>query len=132
MAINQWAGGRKPDRRKSVLVGAAVAVIMSVLFPPWIYTFDRLSTSDRPGGHCEVSAGYAPLFKPPNADFGTTNVTIPDYYQRFYNDFDGLKLDLSRLLVEWVGILAVSGVAWGLAQLNRQRPADAVAGPETP
>ena len=127
MALNKSAASPKPDRRKSVLVGAAVAVTLSVLLPPWLYVFDRSATSDRAGGHWEVSAGYAPIFRPPQA--GDLASRDDRYFE--YRASAGVRLDMARLVTEWVCVLAVSGAAWGLAQLNRQWPADTVAGPET-
>jgi hypothetical protein len=100
-----------PDNRKTILFLAMLAIVLSGLFPPWLYTYDRSSSSDRTGGHWEVSAGYASIFKPPNGD---TTSTIHDY-----GALAGVKLDVTRLLVEWVCILAVGGTAWGVAWLNR-------------
>jgi hypothetical protein len=38
-----------------------------------------------------------------------------------WNDPTGIKLDMTRLLVEWICILAVSGAAWGLVRLDKER-----------
>jgi hypothetical protein len=115
-----------PNTRKTILFWTALALVLSGLFPPWLYTFDKSSTSDTAGGHWEVSAGYALLFKPPDVELKNegNNAKFRDYVSN-YNSRAGMKLDITRLFVEWVCILAVGGVAWGVARLNREPVSEA-------
>lgn len=116
---------RPPDRRKTILIWTAVAIVVSGLFPPWLYTFDKGSTSDTAGGHWDVSAGYACIFKPPPS--GLEPLGANDEYLHF-NALAGAKLDMARLLVEWGCILALSGAAWGLVRLKKERLSEAATG----
>lgn len=102
---------QRSDGRKNVLVWAAVGIVVCGLFPPWLYTYDKSGPTDWNCGHWEVSAGYAPILKPPEGG---------EPKHDFYNALPGVKLDVTRLLVEWVCILAVSGAAWGVVRLNRE------------
>jgi hypothetical protein len=115
-----------PDNRKTILFLAMLAIVLSGLFPPWLYTFDKSSTSDTAGGHWEVSAGYALLFKPPDVELKNedNNAKFQDYVSN-YNSRAGMKLDITRLFVEWVCILAVGGAAWGVVRFNRERISEA-------
>jgi hypothetical protein len=112
---------RPADRRKTILIWTALAIVISGLFPPWVYTFDKGSTSDAAGGHWDVSAGYACIFKPPPA--GLEPFFRSDQYGPFAVPA-GTKLDMARLVVEWGCILAVSGAAWGLVRLNREQASE--------
>jgi hypothetical protein len=115
-----------PDARKAILRWTAFAIVLSGLFPPWLYIFDKGNTSDTAGGHWEVSAGYASLIKPPTLDIYTAEDRNPLLnYFTLYKARAGLRLDTARLLVEWVCILAVSGAAWGLVRLDRERISEA-------
>lgn len=117
MTSAKFAYRPTPDRRKTILIWAAVAIVVSGLFPPWLYIFDRSGTSDQSGGHWEVSGGYACIFKPPDPDALLLQLRLVDDYKAFL----GVKLDSARLLVEWSCILAASGAAWGLVRLNREQ-----------
>jgi hypothetical protein len=129
-AINKLAGRPDFDGRKRVLIWAAVAIVASGLFPPWLYVFDKSGPNDRVCGHWEVSAGFACIFSPPSADYmrASEHDALSEYYEIYFKAPAGLKLDLSRLLVEWACILAVTGAGWGLAQLNRKQPSQSNAG----
>src|SRR5262249_40476623 len=79
--------------RSIVIYAGALALAISLLFPPWVYTFQT------PGmGQVRVPAGYALLFAPP----------LP----RYDNGRDGVELDAWRLLVQTGLILVVGAVAW--------------------
>jgi hypothetical protein len=114
---------RKSDPRKAILKLTALAIVVSGLFPPWLYVFDTTGTKDDAGGHWEVSAGYSSLFRPPNTLFlSMTDKELARLVEisRPYHAPVGTKLDVSRLLVEWVCLMALSGAAWGLVMLNKE------------
>ena len=73
-------------QRKVIVAGMALIVAMA-LFPPWIYTFKYQST------YSENPAGYASIIMPPSSESGRRS--------------EGVKVDLSRLLIQ---ILAVSAL----------------------
>ena len=83
-----------------------MAILVTGLFPPWVYTYFRTGTSDASGGRSENSAGYFFIFTPPPPE---------NYYPTY-----GVKLDMERLLVEWACILVVSGAAWTI--FGTQKP----------
>ena len=113
-----------PNTRKTILFWTALAIVLSGLFPQWLYTFNKLASSDSVGYYSERSAGYAFIFNPPEPHIvgaqsgGLFQMDKPPYNEQDLAFF-GIKLDLVRLLVEWVCILAVSGAAWGVVWLNR-------------
>ena len=79
---------------KILIISAAMFVIMGI-FPPWTYTFDHRST------HSEKPAGYALITEPPD----------PEEYNMQY----GVRLDTSRLVVQWLVLLAATAGATLLA-----------------
>lgn len=85
------------DKRQQhiVLAGTALFILMG-LFPPWTYTGDT--------GH-EKPAGYALIITPPEPPSVLGRV-----YRRF-KDVKGVKLDWSRLIVQWLVVAAATGVA---------------------
>jgi hypothetical protein len=101
----------KPDVWKTTLICASVVILVSGLFPPWLYTFYRTGTHDGFGGRSEKSAGCYFIFTPPPPD---------NYYPAY-----GVRLDMERLLVEWVSILAAAGLVGGI--LWTHKPVAAVA-----
>ena len=106
----------KPDSRKGILQLAALAVVITCLFPPWLFTFERFSTSDSAGARSEQSAGYSLIFIPPKSDWVVQGRGWVE------KESSGIKLDMRRLFVEWVCILAMTGAAWSTAALARLRP----------
>lgn len=117
----------KPERQRVILIVAAAAMVVSGLFPPWMFTFHKSGS----GFQSERSAGYALIFWPPNPGF------IADHDQVFDlgpvskgGPFDascGVRLDTVRLMVEWICILVAGGAAWVCARPNRT--ADAASQP---
>ena len=121
-----------------ILILAAAAIVISCLFPPWMFTFHRLATGEDSGWQSERSAGYSLIFWPPNPNFsangGSDVVEVRDSNLMrvvFLASF-GIRLDTSRLIVEWFCILVVAGSAWFCTQPNRmaaeasQPPAEVV------
>lgn len=87
-------------RQKRIVAAVAVAIFASGLFPPWLATFDVTASHDSTGKHSEMDAGYHLVITPPK----------PVNDQRAF----GIKLDSSRLLLEWVCIMAAGVAAWVL------------------
>jgi hypothetical protein len=77
-------------KQKRLIIVGVLVFILAGLFPPWIYTLhvNRIDT--------EKPAGYAPIFDPPS----------PEKYNKYY----GIKLDVSRLAVQWIIIISATGL----------------------
>lgn len=81
-----------------IWVATTVVVVMGV-FPPWLVTYPRGITR---------SVGYAPIFSPPQPQFG------------------GIRLDVVRLIVQWVTMLFLAvGLAWTMKE--NSAPSEALA-----
>ena len=70
-----------PKQLKVVIASAVIFIAMG-LYPPWIYTLDATSI------HREKPAGYALIIAPPT----------PEKNEPVF----GVRLDISRLLVQWL------------------------------
>jgi len=77
-----------PKQIRILIVAGAIFVGMG-LFPPWTHTFNAES------GHHEKPAGYALIVAPPK----------PEFHKAFF----GVRLDISRLLIQWVVLFAATG-----------------------
>jgi hypothetical protein len=77
------------NQRKVLIVGIIAIVVMGI-FPPWTYTFKYEST------YSEVPAGYSLILIPP-APRNTSYV-------------HGVKLDISKLIIQWLIITASTGL----------------------
>lgn len=86
-----------PTSRK-ILVAGALLFLLSGLFPPWVYTYDRNGDA---GGHTQKPAGYKFIFSPPSPE------THPQYSG--LNIFFGVRVDFSRLLIQWSTIGGLVG-----------------------
>ncbi|MCP3669819.1 MAG: hypothetical protein GY814_05200 [Gammaproteobacteria bacterium] len=77
-------------KQKTLIIAGVLVFILAGSFPPWLYTLhvNRIDT--------EKPAGYAPIFDPPNPEKN-------DHYH-------GIKLDASRLVVQWLVIIAGTGL----------------------
>lgn len=100
----------RPVIAKRILFYASLAVLISGLFPPWLYTCYVTGTSDNAGMRSEHSAGYCLILTPPPPE----NIGW---------QASGVKLDGERLLLEWICILATAGLIWGIAGNGDIRPA---------
>jgi hypothetical protein len=114
----------KIDPRATILKCVGVAVLLSTLFPPWLYVFDKSATSSDAGGHWEVSAGFHCLFNAPASRIDDVlsagHEALGQYYQTFHS-FAGVKLDILRLRVECGCFLAIGATVWGVVQLNHNK-----------
>lgn len=79
----------QPKQIKSLLFTALLLLLMGV-FPPWI------ESRHHPYGVTERPAGYAPIFRPP-----APRVSIP---------LAGVRLDVPRLILQWVITCIGSGI----------------------
>jgi hypothetical protein len=77
------------NQRKILIAGIALIAAMAV-FPPWTYTFRYQST------YSEEPAGYSFIADPPS----------PKSTRRT----DGVKIDIARLSVQVVAVLALMGI----------------------
>ena len=84
--------------QKVVLTLGAVVAIAMGLIPPWSHTFDFQSTSQ------SKPAGYSLILSPPQ----------PERKSPYF----GVRLDSSRLVLQWVVVAIATGV--GLALLHRR------------
>lgn len=75
--------------QRKTLVVAALLFVASGVCPPWIYTVNGQSF------HSERPAGYALVMKPPEPMQS--------------NLASGVKLDFSRLVVQWLVLAALTG-----------------------
>jgi len=72
-------------QKKFVVIGVAVIILMG-LFPPWTHTFKSSSI------HSEEPAGYGLIISPPP--------------RKGKNLRFGIKIDISRLVIQWVVTIA--------------------------
>ena len=75
-------------QRKVVIVGIVLFFLMG-LFPPWIYTLNAQSINR------EKPAGYALIISPPEPE---KNAVV-----------FGVKIDISRLIIQWLVLAAATG-----------------------
>lgn len=76
-------------QRSIVLVSIVIIALMGIA-PPWVYTYSRENT------YSEEPAGYGLIVSPPprKAEYAT----------------HGIRIDTSRLLIQWVVVLAIGAV----------------------
>lgn len=82
-----------------VLIAASVIFVIMGIFPPWTYTFNGESI------HSEKPAGYELIISPPKPERGNGD---PE---------SGIRLDMTRLLVQWLVLFVATG---GLLLLKRE------------
>lgn len=90
------------NRKQKIVVGIGLAIILAMgLFPPW------LNTVSFQGTIAKKPAGFSFLFHPPDI--------ISD------DEFYGVILDSTRLLVQWFLVILVAG---GLILIFKESKAD--------
>lgn len=82
-----------------VLIAASVIFVIMGIFPPWTYTFNGESI------HSEKPAGYGLIISPPKPE-------QDDGYLSY-----GIRLDITRLFVQWLVLFVATG---GLLLLKRE------------
>ena len=86
-------------QRKILIIAAFIYIIMG-LFPPWVYTYDFRTM------HSENPAGYALIFDPPWPDGN--------------NEGYGVRIDISRISVQWITLALVTASALLLVSGSRK------------
>lgn len=83
-------------KQKIVIIVGIVAIVIMGMFPPWIYTYKDKST------YSMGPAGYSFIAIPPKS--------------RLYSGY-GVKLDIPRIVVQWVAVFVSTGLVvfllWG-------------------
>lgn len=77
------------SKQLRILIAGVVIFVAIGLFPPWTYTFNAESIPS------EKPAGYALIVSPPNPE-----QAVPVF---------GVRLDISRLLIQWLVLVAATG-----------------------
>ena len=85
-------------QRTIIMFGIAVIVLMGI-YPPWTYTFKYKTT------YSEEPAGYGFIASPPST--------------RKSSLLHGIKIDMSRLLVQWA--VAVVASSFGVLVAARRK-----------
>ena len=75
------------SNQKNIVITAGVIFILMGLFPPWSYTVGATVHSEKP-------AGYALIIAPPEPESKAAAF--------------GVKLDFSRLIVQWMVLAALT------------------------
>lgn len=87
--------------QKMVLIAGAALIAAMALFPPWTYTFQYQSTySEEPAGYSFIAS--PPLPKSPRLT-------------------DGIKIDVARLSLQALGVLALMGIGFLLVSGGTRR-----------
>jgi hypothetical protein len=79
-------------KHRRIIAGAVIVFILATFVPPWVYTHDRNGSN---GGRARTPAGYYCILSPPSPKSASVD--------------DGVSLDMSRLVLEWVCILVTAG-----------------------
>ena len=89
--------------QKIILSLAGIALVINLLFPPWVYTFQTQGISQ-----VRNPAGYALIFAPPSS--------------RQSNYLHGVAIDTGRLAVQSFLVIVAGGVCFfGVATLTTRR-----------
>ena len=88
-------------QQKKIIIIGAILLIVCCLFPPWIYTFKAS------GMYSEESAGYSLFINPPA--------------KKSKNPRFGVKLDTSRLLLQFFMISISTGLGVFISQNKQQK-----------
>ncbi len=86
--------------RKTIIALAAAGFIMMGLYPPWFETLDARGSGDDQA-HARIDRGYSFIFSPPSPP--------KELWQ-----FATIKIDGSRLLIQWSCIAVAGAAAWFL------------------
>ena len=88
-------------QQKKIIIIGVILLIACCLFPPWIYTFKAN------GIYSEESAGYSLFINPPA--------------KKTNNPKFGVKLDTSRLLLQFFMVSISTGLGVFIFQNKRQK-----------
>lgn len=96
---------------KIVLLCGGLAFLLAGLFPPWTLILDQ-----GPSNYSEKSVRYSSVFSPP---------AIRPLREKFYSGFSSsdasyrVKIDATRLLIEWACVVVGGAVSWVLFVLSK-------------
>lgn len=88
-------------RRKTVLILALTIIALTMLFPPWIHVFHTNRQ------HVERPAPYSFIFDPPPPRL---------------KDYETTKIDLMRLSLQTIAILALAGIGLVTGKRDEESP----------
>jgi len=100
------------SKQVKILIGGLIVFVLIGLFPPWIQCVDF--------GHegaylkTERPAGYAPIFLPP----------LPEQSKKvliFDECLIGVRLDIHRLFIQWLILIALTSCILLLFHKNHER-----------
>lgn len=83
--------------QKLILICGLLSLAATISFPPWSKTAYKIGTRDIYGFRSEKNGGYHFIFSPP----------APEQDSPIF----GTKIDISRLGLEWLGVVAATGIA---------------------
>lgn len=82
--------------QKYIVIGGVFLFILMGIVPPWVQTFDAKGT------YSEEPLGYFPIITPPK----------PTRESRWF----GVKIDISRLAIQWFVVFVSTGVFVSIAR----------------
>ncbi len=103
------------SKQVKILIGGLIVFVLIGLFPPWIQCVD----SGHEGAYLKTErpAGYGPIFLPP----------LPEQSKKvlIFDSFDdcliGERLDIHRLYIQWLILIALTSCILLLFYKNHER-----------
>jgi hypothetical protein len=101
--------------QKAVILTGAILILIMGLFPPWFHTMSEKGFPKE-----ERASIYSPIYKPPHHPEAKTLVELLRLYDKpdrdtikqFMEYIDrrrwGVRLDISRLLIQWAMVAIVA------------------------
>ena len=93
------------NRRRVILVAAAALYVLSVLYAPWVAKGPDLRVLRDFESYAGMAVQYRPIISPPHCVIVSPS---GPYFERPCH----YTLDVSRLLIEWIFIAMMAGIAW--------------------
>jgi len=100
-------------KQVKILIGGLIVFILIGLFPPWIQYVDF---GGREGDYFKVErpAGYGPIFLPPLPEESKKELIFSD-------EIIGVRLDIHRLFIQWLILIALTSCILLLFYKNHDR-----------
>ena len=100
------------SKQVKILIGGLIVFVLIGLFPPWIQCVD----SGHEGAYLKTErpAGYGPIFLPP----------LPEQSKKvliFDECLIGVRLDIHRLYIQWLILIALTSCILLLFYKNHER-----------